>query len=98
MGRARDGVKKLLRRGMERGIFPEIVKAIRPGGLLIYKTLTRAQLDLPGGPKDPAYLLAEGELLRLAEGLQVLHYREQIAEKATAEFVGRKSPVDQAGD
>ena len=61
---------------LERRIFPEIVKAIRPGGLLIYKTLTRAQLELPGGPKDPAHLLGEGELLRLAEGLQVLHYRE----------------------
>ena len=77
---------------LERRIFPEIVKAIRPGGLLIYKTLTRAQLELPGGPKDPAYLLEEGELLRLAqtEALQVMHYREQIAENATAELVARR--------
>ena len=80
---------------LERRIFPEIVKAIRPGGFLIYKTLTRLQLELSGGPKDPEYLLEEGELLRLAEGLQVLHYREQIAEKATAELVARKNPSDQ---
>jgi tellurite methyltransferase len=77
---------------LERRIFPEIVKAIRPGGLLICKTLTRAQLELPDGPKDPAYLLEEGELPRLAESLQVLHYRELIAEKATAELVARKKP------
>jgi tellurite methyltransferase len=81
---------------LERRIFPEIVKAIRPGGLLIYKTLTRAQLELPGGPKDPAYLLEEGELLRLVGDLQVLHYREQIADKATAELVARKNPAHQA--
>ena len=79
---------------LERRIFPEIVKAIRPGGLLIYKTLTRSQLELAGGPKDPAYLLEEGELPRLAAGLQILFYREQIAEKATAELVARKNSAD----
>jgi len=75
---------------LERKLFPEIVKSIRPGGLLIYKTLTRAQLDLPGGPKDPAYLLEEGELPKLVERMQILHYSEQIEEKATAELVARK--------
>ena len=75
---------------LDRKIFPEIVKAIRPGGLLIYKTLTLEQLKLEGGPKDPEHLLASGELLQLAEGLQVLHYREEIARKATAELVARK--------
>ncbi len=75
---------------LDRNIFPEIVNAIRPGGLLVYKTLTLEQMSLPGGPKDPAQMLASGELLRLAEGLKVLHYREQIAEKATAELVARK--------
>lgn len=76
---------------LDRNIFPEIVKAIRPGGLLVYKTVTLEQMNLPGGPKDPARMLAPGELLHLAEGLKVLHYREQIAEKATAELVARKS-------
>jgi tellurite methyltransferase len=76
---------------LERKIFPEIVKAIRPGGLLVYKTLTLEQLKLEGGPKDPAHLLASGELLRLAAGLQVLHYREEIATKATAELVARRN-------
>jgi SAM-dependent methyltransferase len=75
---------------LERKIFPEIVKAIRPGGLLVYKTLTMAQLKLAGGPKDPAHLLEEDELLRLADGLEVLHYREEVGKKATAELVARK--------
>ena len=75
---------------LERAIFSEMVKAVRPGGLLVYKTLTVAQLELPGGPKDPAHLLEPGELLQLADGLSVLHYREEVAEKATAELVARK--------
>jgi len=75
---------------LEREIFSEMVKAVRPGGLLVYKTLTLAQLKLPGGPKNPAYLLEPGELLRLADGLRVLQYREEVAEKATAELVARK--------
>lgn len=77
---------------LERKIFPEILKAIRPGGLLIYKTLTLEQLKLEDGPRDPAHLLASGELLRLAEGLRVLHYREEVAGKATAELVARRDP------
>ena len=76
---------------LERGIFPEIVKAVRPGGLLVYKTYTAKQLTLEGGPKDPAHLLEAGELLELVKGLQVLHYREAMAAKATAEVVAKKA-------
>jgi hypothetical protein len=74
---------------LDRNIFPEVLDSIRAGGFLIYKTLTEAQLELPGGPK---YLLKEGELPRLAGGLQMLHYREGIANNATAELVARKTP------
>jgi len=75
---------------LERPIFPEIVKALRPGGLLIYKTHTVAQAALADGPKNPEHLLQPDELLHLASGLRVLHYRERLAEKATAELVARK--------
>jgi tellurite methyltransferase len=74
---------------LERKIFPELLQAIRPGGLLIYKTYTSMEAKL-GGPKNPAHLLEPGELLRLVAGLHVLHYREEVAEKATAELVARK--------
>ena len=72
---------------LEREICSEIVKAVRPGGLLVYKTHT---LEQASGPKNPAHLLEPGELLQLASGLQILHYREAVAEKATAELVARK--------
>lgn len=75
---------------LRRGIFPEIVKAVKPGGLFIYKTHTVAQAKLANGPKNPAHMLQSGELHRLAAGLRVLHYREQVAEKATAELVAKK--------
>jgi tellurite methyltransferase len=75
---------------LERKIFPELVKALRPGGLLLYKTHTVSQARLARGPKNPAHLLEPGELLQLAKGMRVLHYCETEAEKATAELVARK--------
>lgn len=75
---------------LAREIFPEIEKAVRPGGLLLYKTYTTDQLKLPSGPKDASHLLAAGELSRLVKGMRVLHFREAVAEKATAEIVARK--------
>jgi hypothetical protein len=55
----------------------------------VYKTYTRAQAELASGPRGPAHLLEPGELLRLASGLKVLHYREHVDERATAELVAR---------
>jgi tellurite methyltransferase len=75
---------------LDRNSFPEIIRAIRPGGLLLYKTCTSAPARLPGAPKNQAYLLESNELLQLAGGLQVLHYREEVAKRATAELVARK--------
>jgi len=85
---------------LERTIFSELLRAIRPGGLLLYKTYTSVQGKLPDGPKNPAHLLEPGELLRLAAGLRVLYYREEMAERAPAELVAQKvaagtdSPLD----
>jgi SAM-dependent methyltransferase len=75
---------------LKREIFSELVTAVRPGGLLVYKTYTRAQAELPSGPKSPAHLLEPGELVELVDGLNVLHYREDVAENATAELVARR--------
>ena len=75
---------------LDRTIFPEMVRALRPGGLLIYKTYTVVQLKLGGGPSDPTRLLKLGELSRLATGIHVLWEREVVNDKATAEIVARK--------
>ena len=75
---------------LERGIFPEIVKAVRPGGLLVYKTYTTKQLNLESGPKASEHLLQPGELLRLVDGMQVLRFEEKVVARATAEVVAKK--------
>lgn len=75
---------------LERKIFSEIVEAVRPGGLLVYKTYTEKQANLGSGPKDPRHLLKQDELLQLTGVLRTLHYREVVAGRATAELVARK--------
>lgn len=61
---------------LDRTLAPHLAAALRPGGLLYYQTFVRAAVD-GGGPSNPAYRLAEGELLRLFADLQPLVYREE---------------------
>ena len=77
---------------LERKLFPALARALKPGGILLYKTYTRPQRKLnTGGPRDPRFLLKENELRRAFPGLQILSYREVVAEKAVAELVARKN-------
>ncbi len=75
---------------LDRAVFPELLRALRPGGLLLYKTYTLAQLKLGRGPSDASRLLEPGELSRLAADSCILWERETVSEKATAEIVARK--------
>ena len=76
---------------LERKIFPELAKALKPGGLLLYKTYTRLQPKFGGGPTHPMHLLEENELLRAFPQLTVLDYHETVHDRGVAEFVGRKA-------
>ena len=76
---------------LRREMFSELVKALNPGGLLIYKGYTHAQAKFGGGPTNPEYLFGENELLDSFRELQVLHYAELIRDCGLAEFVGRKA-------
>jgi tellurite methyltransferase len=60
---------------LHRPLFPSIVSALRPGGVLVYETFTRAQAAR-GRPTNPAFLLEPGELLTLVGPLQILTSRE----------------------
>lgn len=77
---------------LQRELFPAIRAALKPGGFLIYKTYTTEQLNLPGGPHNPDYLLLPGELQQAFQSMRVLHYREDVASSATAELVAQKLP------
>jgi SAM-dependent methyltransferase len=54
-----------------RPLLPALIDALEPGGVLLYETFTRGQAAR-GHPTNPAFLLDEGELLRLVAPLQVL--------------------------
>lgn len=60
---------------LHRPLLPHLVSALAPGGLLIYETFAAGN-ERFGRPSNPAFLLAPGELLRLAQesGLTVLGY------------------------
>jgi tellurite methyltransferase len=76
---------------LERAIFPQIIQAIRTGGLLVYKTYKTSRSVSVKGPRDPKHLLQDGELMQLARGLKILHYREkEDSDRATAELAAKK--------
>ncbi|MCF6282903.1 MAG: class I SAM-dependent methyltransferase [Candidatus Polarisedimenticolaceae bacterium] len=52
-----------------------LMAALKPGGLLFYQTYTRAVSK--HGPSNPAYRLADNELLNLFSPLKLHFYREE---------------------
>jgi SAM-dependent methyltransferase len=60
---------------LHRPLFPALIDALAPGGLLVYETFTRAQAAR-GKPTSPDFLLESGELLDLVRPLDVLDSRE----------------------
>ncbi len=63
---------------LERDLFPKLERALAAGGLLIFETFTRDQIDLLGAGICPKYTLGYNELLHAFPSLRVLHYREGI--------------------
>jgi SAM-dependent methyltransferase len=75
---------------LHRPLFPSIVSALRPGGVLVYETFTRAQAAR-GKPTNPAFLLEPGELLTLVRPLEILANREgDFDERSVASVVARR--------
>ena len=60
---------------LHRPLFPALRDALRPGGVLLYETFTRAQAQR-GRPTNPAFLLEPGELRALVAPLDVVAERE----------------------
>lgn len=76
---------------LDRSLFPKIVSALKPGGLLVCKLSVRwksgGMLTAAGtGP------LEKNELPTLVPYLDILHHHERpVRDRGVAEFVGRKS-------
>jgi tellurite methyltransferase len=75
---------------LQRSLFPQLSRALRPGGVLLFETYTRAQLEFAGGPRNPKYLLEAGELRDAFPGLRVIFYRELRAGQGIASLVAQK--------
>jgi tellurite methyltransferase len=76
---------------LRRELFPALISALKPGGILIYRTYTIDRMNVAGGPGDPAYLLQPDELRQAFHSLDILYYNETKTGKAAAELVARKA-------
>jgi SAM-dependent methyltransferase len=77
---------------LHRPLFPALIRALRPGGLLIYETFTRAQAAR-GKPTNPDFLLESGELRTRVAPLVVLREREGDYEGRSVASVVAMAPV-----
>lgn len=81
---------------LHRPLLPALIAALRPGGLLVYETFTRAQAAR-GKPTNPAFLLESGELRTLVHPLDVLREREGDFEgRMVAGVIARQPPRPRA--
>jgi tellurite methyltransferase len=61
---------------LERALAPVLIRALRPGGLLLYQTFSVNAVS-DNGPSNPAFRLQDNELLELFQPLRVRFYREE---------------------
>jgi SAM-dependent methyltransferase len=80
---------------LHRPLFPALRDALRPGGILVYETFTRAQAQR-GKPTNPAFLLEPGELRALVAPLDVVAEREGDFEGKMLASVIAVRPLDRA--
>lgn len=61
---------------LDRQLCSQLVKALKPKGLVLYQTFCYDKVDNKG-PQNPEFLLADNELLSLFAGLKIRAYREE---------------------
>lgn len=83
---------------LHRPLFPSLIDALKPGGMLLYETFTLENHVQRQHPKRREFCLTHSELLRLTSGLRILHYDEGLHEGTsesesvyTAQLVAQKS-------
>jgi rhodanese-related sulfurtransferase len=78
-------------RFLHRPLFPHIVRALAPGGMLVYETYRVGQ-EKYGKPRRPRFLLEDGELPRAFAALEILVHQEPTPPGGpiTARLLARK--------
>jgi tellurite methyltransferase len=83
-------------RYLHRPIFPALLKAVIPGGLVVYETFTTKNRRF-GRPNNPDFLLKPGELKTIFRDWQIIFYLEgdlQNPDRNVAQLVARKPGLD----
>jgi SAM-dependent methyltransferase len=82
---------------LNRPLFPHLIDALKPGGVLLYETFTLENHVHHQHPKRREFCLAHSELLRLTSKLRILHFDEGLHEGTsesesvyTAQLVAQK--------
>ena len=75
---------------LHRPLIPILKRSVRPGGIIVYKTYTRKQLQFGTGPRNPRFLLADGELPELVSEFRHLLFLESCETEATAALVAQR--------
>ena len=71
-----------------RPLFPALMAALAPGGVLIYETFARGN-EACGRPANPDYLLRRGELLEIAGDARVVAYEDLSVDEPRPAVVQR---------
>ena len=75
---------------LERSLFAFLDAALKPGGLLVYKTYTVDQKRMSDRPMRNAFLLQPQELLHAFPKFRVLSYQEFVSGRGVAQMIAQK--------
>lgn len=74
---------------LHRPLFPQLLRALAPGGILVYETFAQGNESV-GKPSNPAFLLAPGELLDRVRGqLRVVAFQDGFLAQPRPAYVQR---------
>lgn len=75
-------------------LFPEILRALKPGGFFILQGFSIDQPDTNRfGPRNPDFLVKPNELLRQFDGHRIRHYEDTVVELDEGMHEGRGAVV-----
>jgi SAM-dependent methyltransferase len=74
---------------LHRPLFPQLLRALAPGGVLVYETFAQGNESV-GKPSNPAFLLTPGELLETVRGqLRVVAFQDGFLAQPRPAYVQR---------
>lgn len=71
-------------RYLQRSLFPQIQRALEPGGVLLFETFLIDQMQF-GHPRKPEFLLQHGELRAAFAALEEIEYEEGLLRHESGE-------------